>query len=85
MLNIKFHHFDIYLCHTNEELASTQLPNHTSYIMTGPGNSVIYYRCTLPADSCRTCPIQQTCSVDFLKATGRALYNKHINTFKKLA
>lgn len=85
MLTIKFHHFDIYLCHTNEELASTQLPNHTSYIMTGPGNSVVHCRCDVPADSCRTCPIRDNCSIDFLEYTGRLLYNKHINTFKKLA
>lgn len=85
MLATKFHHFNIYLCHTNEELASTQLPTHTSYVMTGPNDSVVYYRCAQPAGSCQTCPIQQTCSVEFLKSTGRALYNKHINTFKKLA
>ena len=85
MLKTKFHHFDIYLCHTNEELASTQRPNHTSYIMTGPGNSVVHYRCDASANSCRTCPIQHNCSISFLENTGRALYNKHINTFKKLA
>lgn len=85
MLKTKFHHFDVYLCHTNEELASTQLPNHTSYIMTGPGNSVVYYGCAAPANSCRTCHIHNNCSIDFLEYTGHALHNKHINTFKKLA
>ena len=85
MLTTKFHHFDIYLCHTKEELAFTQPSDQTSYIMTGPGNSVVYYRCTQPAESCQTCPIQNDCSTDFLEHTGRLLYNKHINTFKKLA
>lgn len=86
MLKTKFHHFDIYLCHTNEELASTQVPNHTSYIMAGPDiSSAVQYRCTTTADSCRTCPIQDNCSANFLESTGRLLHNKHINTFKKLA
>lgn len=86
MLKTKFHHFDIYLCHTNEELASTQVPAHISYIMTGPDiNSAVYYKCSASADSCRTCPIRDNCSIDFLEYTGRALHNKHINTFKKLA
>lgn len=86
MLKTKFHHFDIYLCHTNEELASTQVPNHTSYIMAGPDiSSAVQYRCTATADSCRTCPIQNSCATNFLVDTGRDLHNKHINTFKKLA
>ena len=85
MLKTKFHHFDIYLCHTNEELASTQPSHDTSYIMAGPGNSAVQYRCTQPAPSCQTCPIQDNCSINFLESTGRLLYNKHVNTFKKLA
>ena len=85
MLKTKYHHFNIYLCHTDEELRFAKLLYNTSYIMTGPGNSTVYYRCALTADRCRTCPIEQTCSVEFLKATGHALYSKHINTFKKLA
>ena len=85
MLTTKFHHFDIYLCHTIEELASTQLPDQTSYIITGPGDSVVYYRCSHLDENCQTCPIQDNCSLNFLESTGRLLYNKHINTFKKLA
>lgn len=86
MLKTKFHHFDIYLCHTNEELASTQVPNHISYIMAGPDiGSAVQYRCIAPPYSCRTCPIHNNCSINFLENTGRALHNKHINTFKKLA
>ena len=85
MLTTKFHHFDIYLCHTNEEFAFIQPSDQTSYIMTGPGDSEVYYRCIAPANSCRTCPIQDSCSIQFLEGTGRLLYNKHINTFKKLA
>lgn len=86
MLKTKFHHFDIYLCHTNEELASTQAPHdYSSYIMAGPDNSSeVRYRCVSPAEGCRTCPIYNNCSIQFLQYTGRALYNKHINTFKKL-
>lgn len=86
MLKTKFHHFDIYLCHTNEELASTQVPNHTSYIMAGPDiSSAVQYRCTATDNSCQTCPIQDNCSKNFIVDTGRFLHNKHINTFKKLA
>lgn len=85
MLKTKFHHFDIYLCHTNEELESTQPSYHTSYIMAGPGNSAVQYRCLQPASSCQTCPIQDNCSINFLESTGRVLHNKHIKTFKKLA
>ena len=86
MLTIKFHHFDIYLCHTNEELSSTQPSYDTSYIMAGPDTrSAVQYRCTQPATSCQTCPIQDNCSINFLESTGRLLYNKHVNTFKKLA
>lgn len=86
MLTTKFHHFDVYLCRTNEELASTRVPNHTSYIMAGPDiSSAVYYRCSQPASSCQTCPIQDNCSINFLESTGHALHNKHINTFKKLA
>lgn len=85
-LKIKFHHFDVYLCHTNEEFASTQIPAHTSYIMAGPDiGSAVLYRCVAPANSCSTCPIQNNCSIGFLVDTGHALHNKHINTFKKLA
>lgn len=87
MLTTKFHHFDIYLCHTNEELASTRVPNRTSYIMAGPDiSSAVLYRCTAATENgCRTCPIQNSCSRDFIVDTGHALHNKHINTFKKLA
>lgn len=87
MLKTKFHHFDTYLCHTNEKLESTQLPNHTSYIMAGPDiSSAVLYRCVAPATmACITCPIRNNCSINFLVDTGHALHNKHINTFKKLA
>lgn len=87
MLKTKFHHFDIYLCYTNEELVSTQIPpDHISYIMAGPDiGSAVQYRCISPAEGCRTCPIHNNCSINFLENTGRALHNKHINTFKKLA
>lgn len=87
MLKTKFHHFDVYLCNTNEEFASTQVPAHTSYIMAGPDiGSAVLYRCAATAPmACITCPIRNNCSINFLEYTGRALYNKHINTFKKLA
>ena len=86
MLKTKFHHFDIYLYHTNEEFASAQVPGHISCIMAGPdSSSAVRYRCISPAEGCRTCPIHNNCSINFLENTGRALHNKHINTFKKLA